>query len=75
VAKGSGHSIINGRRFDWQARDIFCVPAWTWHEHGNASKSDDACLFSFHDLPVMEALGLYREEAYGDNAGHQPLAA
>jgi gentisate 1,2-dioxygenase len=51
------------------------VPSWAWHEHGNASDSDDACLFSFHDLPVMEALGLYREEAYGDNAGHQPLAA
>jgi len=75
AAKGSGYSIIGGRRFDWQARDIFCVPSWAWHEHGNASESDDVCLFSFHDLPVMEALGLYREEAYGDNAGHQPLAA
>ena len=26
VAKGSGHSIINGKRFDWNERDIFCVP-------------------------------------------------
>lgn len=73
VAKGSGHSIINGRKFAWTEKDIFCVPAWTWHEHANASDGDDACLFSFNDLPVMEKLGFYREEAYEDNDGHQPI--
>jgi gentisate 1,2-dioxygenase len=71
VAKGSGHSIVGGKRFDWQARDIFCVPSWTWHEHANDSNNEDVCLFAFNDLPVIESLGLYREEAYGDNAGHQ----
>ncbi len=73
VAKGAGYSIIGGQRFDWSERDIFCVPSWTFHEHANASDGDDACLFSFNDLPVMTALGLYREEAYGDNQGNQPL--
>ena len=73
VAKGSGHSIIDGKRFDWKERDIFCVPSWAWHEHVNASASEDACLFTFNDLPVMHALGLYREEAFGDNGGRQPL--
>ncbi len=72
-AKGSGWSIINGKRFDWQERDIFVVPAWMYHEHANGSERDDACLFAFHDLPVMHALGLYREEAYGENNGHQPI--
>ncbi|WP_417548529.1 cupin domain-containing protein [Marinobacter segnicrescens] len=75
VAKGEGHSIINGQRFDWRERDIFCVPSWAWHEHVNASHSEDACLFCFNDLPVMEKLGLYREEAFADNDGHQPLLA
>jgi gentisate 1,2-dioxygenase len=75
AAKGSGYSIINGQRFDWQERDIFCVPSWAWHEHANASDSEDACLFCFNDLPVMKALGLYREEAFGDNGGNQPLVA
>jgi len=69
--KGSGYSIIDGKRFDWQERDIFCVPSWTWHEHANLSDRDDACLFTFNDLPVMQALGLYREEAFGDNGGYQ----
>ncbi len=62
AAKGSGASIVAGKRFDWQERDIFCVPSWAWHEHRNASPDEDACLFSFHDLPVIESLGLYREE-------------
>ena len=71
VAKGHGHSVINGERFDWQARDIFCVPSWAWHEHANGSSTDDACLFCLNDLPVMRALGLYREQALAENNGHQ----
>ena len=75
VAKGSGHSTINGQRFDWSEHDIFCVPSWAWHEHANASDREDACLFCLNDLPVMRALGLYREEAFGENGGHQPLTS
>ena len=70
-AKGAGTSIIGGRRFDWVERDIFVVPSWTYHEHANASPTEDACLFAFHDLPVMRALGLYREQAWAENDGHQ----
>jgi gentisate 1,2-dioxygenase len=74
-AKGSGYSIVNGKRLDWRERDIFVVPTWMYHEHVNGSDSEDACLFAFHDLPTMKALGLYRAEAYGENGGHQPLLA
>jgi len=71
VAKGQGYSVIGGKRFDWQERDIFCVPSWAWHEHANSSATDDACLFCFSDLPVMQALHLYREQALQDNGGRQ----
>ena len=64
-----------GKRFDWQEKDIFCAPAWMWHEHANASDGDDACLFSFNDFPVMEKLGFYREEAFAENDGHQTIEA
>jgi gentisate 1,2-dioxygenase len=74
-AKGSGYSVINGKRFDWQERDIFCVPSWAIHEHANGSDTEDACLFCFNDLPVMHSLGLYREEAYGENEGYQPVVS
>ena len=75
AAKGRGYSIIGGMRFDWHERDIFCVPSWAWHEHCNASATDDACLFSFHDLPVIESLGLYREEAFAEHGGFQAVGA
>lgn len=73
VAKGEGYSVINGQRFDWRERDIFCVPSWAWHEHANTQATEDACLFCFSDLPVMKALGLYREQALQDNGGHQSI--
>jgi gentisate 1,2-dioxygenase len=72
-AKGKGYSIISGKRYDWQERDIFCLPSWAWHEHVNLSDSEDACLFCFHDLPVIQGLGLYQERAYGENGGFQIL--
>ncbi len=73
VAKGSGHSVVGGRRFDWVERDIFCVPSWTPHAHANASTSDDACLFSFNDFPVLEKLSLWREQALAGAEDHPPL--
>ena len=74
VAKGSGYSVVDGQRFDWTEHDIFCVPSWAWHEHGNGSDSDDAVLFCLNDLPVIRAMGLYREQAFGENDGYQPAA-
>ena len=71
VAKGNGYSIIDGRRFDWTEKDIFCVPSWTWHEHCNNNKNEDSCLFSFNDLPVMQKLGFYKEQPFPENNGHQ----
>lgn len=73
VAKGSGYSVIDGKRFDWQERDIFVVPSWSIHEHANLSERDDACLFSFNDLPVMNALGTYAEQEFLENGGRQEV--
>ena len=72
-AKGHGYSIIDGKRFDWRERDIFCVPSWAWHEHVNLSETEDACLFSFNDLPVMEALGLFQSRELEGNGGFQEI--
>jgi gentisate 1,2-dioxygenase len=60
--RGSGTTVINGERFDWNQGDCFVVPLWTWHSHQNRSQGDEAVLFSMSDMPVMEALKLYREE-------------
>jgi gentisate 1,2-dioxygenase len=68
---GRGYSVIGGQRFDWEQGDLFAVPTWAWHEHANASTSEEALLFSINDVPPMQALALYREQAYEPSGGHQ----
>ena len=61
VVEGAGCSIVGGRRLDWEDKDVFTVPTWTFCEHVNTGDRP-AFLFSFSDAPVMKALSLYREE-------------
>lgn len=63
--RGSGTTIINNEPFDWEKGDTFIVPLWSWHEHANRSQNEEAILFSMHDLPILKAFGLYREEQRG----------
>jgi gentisate 1,2-dioxygenase len=62
VVRGKGRSLIDGKAFDWEKGDIIALPSWALHAHENRG-SEDALLFSISDRPVIEALGLYREEA------------
>ena len=73
VFEGQGETIINGTRFPWQQGDMFVIPSWAWHEHHNASSDGRAILFSMRDTPLMVALNKYREEAYTEHDGHQPV--
>jgi gentisate 1,2-dioxygenase len=75
VVQGSGETVIDGSRFVWERGDIIVLPSWALHEHANRSSRDAAILFSIQDRPVLEALGLYREEPYFDNGGHQPVTS
>ena len=68
-------TIIDGVRFDWRQGDIVVLPPWALHEHANGSASADAVLFSIQDAPVLTALGLFYEEAYTENDGHQHVTS
>jgi gentisate 1,2-dioxygenase len=61
VAQGGGWSVVDRKRFDWEEKDVFCVPSWSPHADGTASSDEDAVLFSFIDFPAMRALAPYRE--------------
>jgi gentisate 1,2-dioxygenase len=63
VFRGQGASQIGAQRFEWKQGDTFVVPLWQAHCHMNRSSSDEAILFSMSDAPVLQALGLYREES------------
>jgi gentisate 1,2-dioxygenase len=70
VIKGKGTSTIAGRTFDWDEKDTFVVPSWTYHEHQATTES---VLFSYSDAAILPALGLYREEPLEENNGHQQV--
>lgn len=71
VRGGTGYSIIEGRRFDWEQNDFFVVPSWHWYEHF-ANDGAEVTLFSLSDRPIYEPFGLYREqEAESAPAGGQ----
>jgi gentisate 1,2-dioxygenase len=75
VVEGTGETIIDGVRFAWGRGDVITLPSWALHEHANSSSRDAAILFSIQDRPVLEALGLYREDPFTENAGHQKVVS
>ena len=73
VVQGQGETIIDGQKFAWRKGDIIALPPWSLHEHANSSATDDAVLFSIQDAPVLSALGLFYEEEFSENGGHQEI--
>jgi gentisate 1,2-dioxygenase len=67
--EGRGHSLIDGKRFDWERFDTLVVPGGSWCEHINASEKDPVILFVGSDEPTLKALALYQKhgrDANGD---------
>ena len=56
--EGKGHSIVDGKRFEWGAFDTLAVPGGSWFEHANGSDKDPAILFIASDEPALMAFGL-----------------
>jgi 1-hydroxy-2-naphthoate dioxygenase len=61
VVRGSGTTVAGGTSLDWGSRDSFVLPNWVEHSFVNRSSTEEAIMFSIHDTPALEALGLYRE--------------
>jgi gentisate 1,2-dioxygenase len=73
VFRGRGSTVIDGLELKWEQGDFFAIPPWAWHEHRNASPSEEAILFSTNDIPVFRSVNLYREDRYEPHAGHQEM--
>ena len=63
VVRGQGSTKVGSERFDWGPGDFFSIPPWAIHEHANRSHADEAVMFHVNDFPVLNALGLWREQA------------
>lgn len=62
VFKGRGRTRVGEGYLEWEKGDSFVIPLWQWHSHESDAQGE-AVLFSINDRPIMESLGLYREEA------------
>lgn len=74
VLEGSGYTVMNGEKFEWEKGDFFVLPPWMWHEHVNTGEQD-AFLFSINDRPILSLLNLDREEELQENNGHQEITS
>jgi gentisate 1,2-dioxygenase len=61
VVRGAGSTVVDGVRYQWGQGDFFAIPPLARHEHVNEAP-EPAILFSLQDVPLLAALGLYREE-------------
>lgn len=59
--EGTGHSIVNGKRLDWDRFDTLVVPGGAWAEHVNGSQREPAVLFVASDEPALKALAFYQK--------------
>ena len=50
---GTGYSIIDEVRHDWQAGDLIAVDHWEWHQHFNASQDRTARLIRVHNFDAL----------------------
>jgi len=59
VHRGTGDSVVGDQHLHWERGDVFVVPSWSTVEHHAAEESD---LFVLSDTPVIERVGLARQE-------------
>jgi gentisate 1,2-dioxygenase len=59
--EGKGHSIVDGKKFDWSEFDTLAIPGGSWFEHKNDSSKDPLFLFVASDEPTLKKLALYKK--------------
>lgn len=60
VVAGHGRTRVADTMLEWGPGDTLAIPAWQPHQH-EARGDETAFLFSYNDRPLLENLGLYRE--------------
>jgi gentisate 1,2-dioxygenase len=62
VVRGRGRTIVGDQKLEWETGDCLAIPHWTWVRHENRSTAEPAFLFSSTDRPILQALGIHREQ-------------
>lgn len=62
VIQGSGSTKVGDNSLTWKEGDTFCIPSWYPYQH--CAESDQTVyLYRFDDMPMITALGFYRQES------------
>ena len=59
--EGKGHSIVDGKKFDWAQFDTLAIPGGSWFEHKNDLSKDPLFLFVASDEPTLKKLAFYKK--------------
>ena len=68
---GDGYSVIDGKRHDWSEGDAIVMPAMTWHQHFNASKTKPFRFYAATNYPLTQNIGLAMIETVEFGSHHQ----
>ena len=65
VLEGSGYSVVEGDRVEWEAGDAIHIAPWSWHQHFNTDPDKEVKFLSGTNAPLLQSVGNvdYREEA------------
>ncbi len=65
ILEGSGYSIIEGERVEWEAGDALHIPPWSWHQHFNTDSDKEVRYLACTNAPLLQGVGgiAIREEA------------
>jgi gentisate 1,2-dioxygenase len=65
VLEGSGYSVVEDDRVEWEAGDALHIPPWAWHQHFNTDPDKEVKFLSGTNAPLLQSVGDidYREEA------------
>ncbi|ADO72776.1 iron-containing redox enzyme family protein [Stigmatella aurantiaca] len=55
ILQGSGWSVIEGRRVEWNRGDALYVPPWNWHQH--FAGNENTVYLTGTNLPLLNQLG------------------
>jgi len=69
VISGTGYSVMDDERHDWEAGDLIVVDHWAWHQHFNGDSGNTARLVRIHNVDalydmiriLMDPLNLFEE--------------
>jgi gentisate 1,2-dioxygenase len=73
IIKGKGHTVVQGKRYDWEAGDFLYMPVMCWHS--NVNDGDEPAYFmGITNKRLLNFLGLDRKIESGIDMTEEAVA-